>query len=150
MLDLVFRNTTGGRAFGRKYFEEALRAAIKAARLPYRTIEVSVSLVGPAKMRALNKKYRHKDAPTDVLSFPLGERYGKGYTIFTAGDLFLCLSYAKTKAADQGIPFKEYVAWMTVHGFLHLIGYDHERSKKAEQKMSAMETKILKKLATKS
>ena len=142
MLDLLFRNSTSKKAYSRAFFEAVLTRAVKVAKLQG-TVAVSVSLVGPVKMRSLNKKYRHVDKPTDVLSFPLYEKLPKRYTTIDLGDIFICQAVVIQKAKEEGMPEREYLAWAAVHGFLHLTGYDHERSAKEEKKMSALERKIL-------
>lgn len=93
-------------------------------------------------MRELNKKYRNKDKVTDVLSFPMVEESEKLETL-DLGDIFICLSFAKNEAKSENISIEEKLAQLTVHGFLHLIGYDHEKSKKEEIKMFGLENKIL-------
>lgn len=152
-LDLTFRNTTGEKGYRKLFFQKILDEALTQTPGRYLRVEVSVSLVSPASIRQLNKKYRKKDKITDVLSFPLNEPYPliqniggqpkKGYTTLILGDLFLCLPYAKKKAKEQGVSTKEYVAWMTVHGFLHLKGYDHEKSRREAKTMFCLEEQIM-------
>ena len=73
MLDLVFKNYTSQKALGEKFFREILDIGIKTLKVKDKKIEVSLNLVGEAKIKALNKKYRNKNKVTDVLSFPLQE-----------------------------------------------------------------------------
>lgn len=85
--------------------------------------QVGIAWVGLEEMRKLNAQYRHKDRPTDVLSFEPeqkeidGERY--------MGDLVICQPYAKAEAIRRGIPTKEEILRLVVHGTLHLAGQDH-------------------------
>lgn len=81
---------------------------------------LSVSLVGPRKIKELNRKYRHKDSVTDVLSFPLKEEK-------EMGDIFICSGQVKRQAKKIGISFEEELARMLTHGILHLVGYNHEK-----------------------
>ncbi len=146
MFDLVFRNQTTRKTFGQAFFTLLLKAALGVLK-PKGVVEVSVSLIGPARSRALNKKWRKKDAPTDVLSFPLGDTHIPQYNEGITGDIVLCLAVCRSKAREAGMSERAYVAWAFVHGVLHLAGYDHEKSPAAEKKMFAVEKKILKKLS---
>ncbi len=152
MVDLVFRNLTTDRAVSERFFRRALEATASVAQTtdPW---EVSVTLVGEKRIRDLNRTHRRKDAVTDVLSFPLGEMPVKGYTSSGSGDMFICPSYARSKAEREGIPFKRMMAWLTVHGALHLLGYDHPDAsvgtptlRRRGEQMSALEGRILEKL----
>lgn len=145
VIDLVYRNLTSKRAYTKAFFEHILKKSAQIARLRG-TLELSVSLVGPARMRALNKKYRRKDRSTDVLSFPLYDKLPKRYNEVSLGDIFISPAIVAQKARKQRKSEKEYMAWATVHGFLHLAGYDHERSAAEEKKMDALEVKILNRL----
>ncbi|MBI2098144.1 MAG: rRNA maturation RNase YbeY [Candidatus Wildermuthbacteria bacterium] len=95
--------------------------------------EVSVALVGSKRAAALNKKYRKKDTVANVLSFPAGnERIpseGKEYL----GEIVLCPQQVQKEAGKYGMIFKEALAWMFIHGLLHLLGYDHEQAQEAKQ-----------------
>lgn len=144
MFDLVFRNSTKNRRFSQAFFERILRAAQKSLKLKKATYEISISLVGEQRIRSLNKQYRKKDAVTDVLSFPLGGEDLTGYNKKALGDLFLCVPFARRAARNESMTLDTKLAWMTVHGLLHLLDYDHERSSEAARTMAALEKKILK------
>lgn len=88
------------------------------------TAEVNLRIVGTAEGRRLNRHYRKKDYPTNVLSFA----YGKG-----SGDIVLCHPVIAREARDQGKSVAAHYAHMVVHGMLHLQGYDHERRRDAER-----------------
>ena len=145
-MDLVFKNSTLGKKYTSKFFEKVLVEAVKELKLAGKKIEVSINLVGEAKIKELNKKYRYKNKVTDVLSFPIESKPIKNTQIWPVGDIFLCLSFAKKQAKSETISIDRKLAQLTVHGFLHLLGYDHERSKKDETEMFKLEDKILKKL----
>jgi len=81
--------------------------------------EVSVAFVGDRRMRALNRAYRGKDVPTDVLSFPSGERA-------FLGDIVIAAGVARRQARAAGHSFGTEARVLALHGLLHLLGYDHE------------------------
>lgn len=78
----------------------------------------------PARIQALNRDYRGLDAPTDVLSFPDGEREADG-TVYL-GEIFIAPAVAEANARDYGAEFGREMAELHVHGLLHLLGHDHE------------------------
>ncbi len=96
--------------------------------------EVSLVLVGDAKIRSINKKYRHKNRVTDVLSFE------------KLDEIFICLPQATRQAKLLKTPLKTELTRLLVHGIVHLKGYDHEKSAKEAERMFAVEEKILKNL----
>jgi len=146
MIDLVFKNSTSEQAPGGAFFVKILESAAKTLKLGGSKIEVSVNLTGETKIKNLNKKYRNKNTATDVLSFPLSTDVLKKYDILPLGDIFICLPVAKKEAEEENISIEKKLAWLTVHGFLHLLGYNHEKSAKDAKKISQLERKILKKL----
>lgn len=146
MLDLVFKNHTSRKAPNEKFFREILDTGISELKIKDKNVEVSLNLVGEAKIRELNKKYRSKNQVTDVLSFPLEESRLRKHGILPLGDIFICLPFAVKEAERQNISIEKELAWLTVHGFLHLLGYDHEKSANDKKKMFALESKIFKHL----
>ncbi len=146
MLDLVFKNYTAKKAPGEKFFKKILNTGIRELKIKNKKVEVSLNLVGEAKIKELNKKYRDKNKVTDVLSFPLEESRFKKHAILPLGDIFICLPFAVKEAERQSIGLEKELAWLTVHGFLHLLGYDHDKSAVEEKKMFDLENKILNKI----
>ena len=146
MLDLVFKNYTSRKAPNDKFFIKILGTAIRELKIKDKNIETSLNLVGEAKIKELNKKYRDKNEVTDVLSFPLEESRFKKHDILPLGDIFICLPFAVKESEKQSISLEKELAWLTVHGFLHLLGYDHEKSANDKKKMFRLESKILKEL----
>ncbi|HXV27283.1 MAG TPA: rRNA maturation RNase YbeY [Candidatus Paceibacterota bacterium] len=147
--DLVFRDLTRKRdpVLRRALVVRALRAASGALRVPRGiTAEIAVTVVGPRRMRSLNRKWRKVDNPTDVLAFPLHPRTPKGYTSVSLGDIFICPDVVRLKARQAGNPYSGQAKWSLVHGILHLAGYDHEKSTAAAKRMEAQERKILRSL----
>jgi probable rRNA maturation factor len=115
-----------------------------AALAPMRRIVVlSIRVVGQRRSRSLNAHYRHKEHPTNVLSFhgvgaaPDGRHY--------LGELVICAPVVAREARNQGKTLESHWAHMTVHGVLHLLGFDHETEREFV-KMAAMESQILDRL----
>lgn len=96
--------------------------------------EVSVTFVTNEKIQEINREYRGKDQPTDVISFAMeelgeGEIQPNGLDIpRILGDIIISVSKADEQAAQYGHSFKRELGFLAVHGFLHLLGYDHETS----------------------
>ena len=145
MLDLVFQNYTSTKAPTEQFFIKIFEVATEALNLKNK-VELSVNLVGDNKIRALNKRHRNKNKVTDVLSFPLEEKKLEKYGILPLGDIFICLPFAKKEAKSENVSIDRKLAQLAVHGFLHLLGYDHERSGKDADEMFRLENKILDKL----
>ncbi len=101
--------------------------------------EVTIRIVSANEGRALNRDYRGKDYATNVLTFPLAEEP------HLIGDIILCAPVVEKEAREQGKELMAHYAHMTVHGILHLHGYDHETEAQAEL-MEALEVTILAKL----
>ena len=96
-------------------------------------LDLSVALVGPSRIKELNKKYRKKNKTTDVLSFLYD----------TSGEIVICLGKVRQNAKKFGFSFKEELARVLVHAVLHLLGYEHEKSKKEAEKMGGKENYYL-------
>ncbi len=91
--------------------------------------EVDVSLVDNEQIHAINLEQRQIDAPTDVLSFPLGENgaydQNPATGAYMLGDIVISLERAQAQAEEYGHTFQREVGYLTVHSMLHLLGYDH-------------------------
>ncbi|MDP3696802.1 MAG: rRNA maturation RNase YbeY [Candidatus Taylorbacteria bacterium] len=149
MFDLVFQNSTKNKKYNSKFFEKILNAGIEELKLDQKKVGISINLVGEGKIKELNKKYRHKNKVTDVLSFPMDDKYtihNTQYTIHDLGDIFICLSFAKKEAKSENVSIERKLAHLTVHGFLHLLGYDHEKSTSEAKIMFNLENQILNKV----
>ena len=105
---------------------------------------VSVCLADDAALRALNLRWRGLDKPTNVLSFPAPRPSRRGDPT-TLGDIALAYETLAREAKDLGVPLADHYRHLLTHGFLHLIGYDHETDAEAER-MEALETRILARL----
>lgn len=144
--DLVYRDMTRQRpsVVPRALVVRTFRAARPFLKLPRaKTAELSVTLLGPSRMREMNRKHRRVDTPTDVLSFPLRTPEIAGYTAIALGDLFVCPAVIRAKADAAGVPVRRQAAWTLVHGLLHLAGYDHERGARHAARMATLEQRIL-------
>jgi probable rRNA maturation factor len=109
------------------------------------TAQLSLSLVGKTRMRRLNRKYRGRDYPTDVLAFPM-ESMGEQTEIFL-GDVVICLPVAIGQASRFGNSADQEILRLLIHGTLHLLGYDHEQSPRDATRMQRKERTIVKKLS---
>jgi len=107
-----------------------------------RNAEVSVLLVGDKAMRSLNRQYRGKDRTTDVLSFPLREGRFSRIQPHVLGDIVLSLPAAARQAKAAGEPYHVEIGRLLVHGYLHLLGYDHERSRAEAGRMHGRERRL--------
>ena len=103
---------------------------------------LTVVYCGEARIRALNRDYRGIDTPTDVLSFPDGEREEDG-SIYL-GEIFIAPSVALANAREYGAPFAREMAELHLHGLLHLLGHDHETDR---GEMLALQRRLLDRLA---
>ncbi len=121
----------------RKWVAAALDSRIREA-------DLSIRIVGEDEGRALNRHYRGKDYATNVLSFPadLPEGLPEGVRLPLLGDLVICAPVVAREAGDQGKRLNDHYAHLTVHGALHLLGWDHEDEADAEA-MEALERGIL-------
>jgi probable rRNA maturation factor len=107
-------------------------------------VEVSLCLFDDALMRGLNARWRGIDAPTNVLSFPAAppERFGAAPML---GDIALAYETMAREAKESGASLADHYRHLVAHGFLHLIGYDHQTDQQAER-MEALEKRALARL----
>jgi len=131
--------------------KKAISAAARAAST--RPAELAIVLSNDSGIQALNRDWRGKDQPTNVLSFPAAPvrpaRKGSGKSRVPApyiGDIIIAYQTTAREAVAEAKPFDHHLAHLAVHGFLHLLGYDHENDRDAEI-MERLERRILKRLA---
>lgn len=124
--------------------ETLFRATLPDA-ATHRKIEISVALVGDDAIRQINKEFRNKDKPTNVLSFEseLGDLPEDAE--YPLGDIILSYETIKREAGEQDKTFEHHYTHMVLHGLLHLLGYDHIDDDEAET-MEAKEIEILKEI----
>ena len=121
----------------RKWVAAALEGRIREA-------DLAIRIVGSREGQSLNLHYRGKDYATNVLSFPaeLPEGLPKGVKLPLLGDLVLCAPVVAREAKEQNKDLRAHYAHLTVHGCLHLLGWDHEEPREAEA-MEGLERVIL-------
>lgn len=117
----------------RQWVAQALPADRAAA-------ELTVRIVDEAEITALNRQYRGKDGPTNVLSFPYEQIPGIAAALL--GDVVICAPVVASESVAQDKPLEAHWAHMVIHGVLHLLGYDHHNDGEAGR-MEATETKLL-------
>ena len=123
---------------------KAVAAAAKAASTPH--AELAIVLTDDSAIQALNREWRGHDAPTNVLSFPAQQqtRAQRG-TPVALGDIVIAYQTTAREAVAEGKPFRNHLAHLAIHGFLHLLGYDHETDREADA-MERLEVRILKRI----
>ena len=115
-------------------------------------VEVSVTFTDDEGIRELNNKFRKKDKPTDVLSFPLFDYDGNSdepafdELANNLGDIVISLERAMAQANEFGHSFEREVAFLTAHSMLHLLGYDHETGDEDEADMRRRQSEIMERL----
>jgi len=119
--------------------EKILRAA-GAARA-----QLGLLLAGDRFMRRLNRRYRRKDRTTDVLAFPMPQPSARSGPALL-GDVVISLPQAERQAARAGHPLDRELVVLMIHGTLHLLGYDHERSAREARRMARREALVLRRL----
>jgi len=134
---------------------KAAEAAIAESAFPDlalsgRPIEISVCLTSDDHVRELNAKWRGKDKPTNVLSFPMVESYelqdeNVAEKELLLGDIILAHGVCEAEAGEKGVSFEEHTTHLLVHGTLHLLGYDHQDDTEAAE-MEAREVRALARL----
>ncbi|GMQ74895.1 MAG: rRNA maturation RNase YbeY [Gammaproteobacteria bacterium] len=102
--------------------------------------ELTIRIVDEAESMRLNSRYRNKDGATNVLSFPFDAPAGVDLPLL--GDIVVCAPVVRREAKQQSKSVSSHWAHMVVHGSLHLLGFDHEQARDADE-MEAMETRIL-------
>jgi probable rRNA maturation factor len=117
-------------------FEDWVEAALQAS---HEQLEQTIRVVGEAESRDLNRRFRDRDRPTNVLAFP-GDAEFLDYDCL--GDLVICAPVVAAEAADQGKTDEAHWAHLVVHGMLHLQGFDHQDAEQTRD-MERLEIKIL-------
>jgi probable rRNA maturation factor len=136
-----------------KLARKAAEAAIAESAYPQladseRPVEISVTLTGDDQVRALNAKWRGKDKPTNVLSFPMADEldFSRATLVdreLLLGDIILGRGVCEREAAEKRVPLEQHATHLIVHGTLHLLGYDHLE----EQQAGDMESREIRALA---
>ena len=125
--------------------QRAIAAAAEAVEADVGEAELAVMLTDDSGIRTLNSNWRGIDKPTNVLSFPALQSEGArkpGDAPQMLGDIAIAFETVRREADEEAKPFDHHLSHLAVHGFLHLIGYDHEDDADADE-MEALETEIL-------
>ena len=130
--------------------EKVIQKCFEVENLTNSKLYVSVTLTTPEQIHKINKQYRDVDRPTDVLSFPMFEKEELEKKIKNndflyedvLGDLVISIDQVKKQAKEYGHSFERELAYMLVHGFYHLMGYDHIKEED-KQIMRPKEEKVL-------
>ena len=140
----LWRGLPRARAIAR---ETIAAAALESGGIAPESAEVSLCLADDAALRALNARWRGIDKPTNVLSFPapVAAVAQESGAVMSLGDIALAYETLAREAENLGVPLADHYRHLIAHGFLHLIGYDHESDAEAER-MEALETRILARL----
>ncbi len=123
--------------------KETLNTAFKSKK---NNLEVSFLLTSNSNIRLLNKNYRNKDKSTNVLAFPMNQKtFGKNYIV---GDVVISLQKILSESKKLKTQKYKYLSKITIHGVLHLLGFDH-KSNKQHDEMNRIEQKVFKKIFSK-
>ena len=132
----------------RRLIKKAISEALAEEEFAY-PAEVSVSFVDNERIHELNREYREKDRPTDVLSFPMWEKEEledgtalDGHAV-TLGDIIISAEKARAQAEEYGHSIEREITFLSVHSILHLLGYDHEVSEEDEKYMNKKQEEVL-------
>ncbi|WP_456465854.1 rRNA maturation RNase YbeY [Persephonella sp.] len=128
------------RKITKKFVKQTSQQILKELQLD--NVELSITLTDNENIRQINKQWRKKDRPTDVLSFPIDEK-PPGYKYRILGDVIISLPFAKKQAEETGIPYQEEIIRLLTHGILHLLGYDHEVCPAEAKKMFDLQDRIV-------
>jgi probable rRNA maturation factor len=110
--------------------------------------EISILITDDNQIQQLNKTYRKKDKPTNVLAFPMQEGQFADITPDLLGDVVISCETAQQEACEANIDLLERMSQLLIHGILHLMGFDHETSSMEAQKMEDKSLELLRKIET--
>lgn len=132
----IARRTPRGRGLVDGLYRRASRC-LKALNLAQ--AELSLVLVSDPQIRMLNRRYRCRDCPTDVLSFPMHGRRRPRHGPWLLGDVVISVDMVRRQARAEGCASIDVAERLLIHGLLHLLGYDHEISEREAQRMARRE-----------
>lgn len=135
-IDLQIASKSEERLPKREQLQTWAEASVKGNEI----LELTIRIVDEEESRLLNSTYRHKDKPTNVLSFPFEAPPQVNLPLL--GDLVICRQVVEREANEQQVTLDEHWAHMVVHGCLHLQGYDHIEEDEAEE-MESIESNIM-------
>lgn len=114
---------------------------------PFNTAEISLVITDDEEMKEINRLYRKIDFTTDVLSFPIND--GKDIKSNILGDIVISYDKAKSQSVENECTIEEEIAFLFIHGLLHLLGYDHESSEEDEKEMFELQENFFQKFFNK-
>lgn len=131
-LELVYKDVEPNETF-KEIIEIVINKCFSVEKLDNLKLYISVTLTTPQEIRKINNEFRKIDKETDVLSFPMFEKNeidsivdcGKNEVPETIGDVIISVEKVEQQAKEYGHSFERELAYMVVHGFYHLMGYDH-------------------------
>lgn len=124
-----------------KYLKKIIRRTLKMENV--HSSFLSIVFIDDELMHELNKKYRGIDRSTDVLSFAFEDNAKMRYNIRQLGEIYISIPQMQAQALEYGHSEKRELAFLTVHGILHLLGYDHTLGEKEEKEMFAKQELVL-------
>lgn len=155
-IKLNFLNKTKFK-ISKSFFEKSFFTSIKKLKIPQPAL-LELYLVSQNEIKKINSKWRAKLSPTDVISFEITDKNTEAYPKILNkknlpeyldptfwGIIFLCPDFIKTHAKEADLQFKEYLLWAFIHGIIHCVGHDHEKSPKEKKLMKQLEKQILNK-----
>lgn len=156
VIDLVLNNSSREKNYSVGFFKKIIKTALTVLLPAAEHVGLSINLVNRRKIQALNKKFLQLDCSTDVLSFSLSNKLEikkSNHDIMELGDIFICPSVARrrdypflSEASDKNNGcFAGTLAWLTLHGLLHLLGYHHDNPRQQARSFN-LQKKILKKI----
>ena len=152
MYEIIYEDVEPNEEY-EKTIEQVLKECYKEEKLENSKLIITITLTTPSKIRKINNEYRQIDRATDVLSFPMFEKSELDKKIENndflyediLGDIIIPVEKVKEQAKEYGHSFERELSYMVVHGFYHLMGYDHIEEKD-KVIMRPKEEKILNKL----
>jgi len=124
MINVDIAKSSAGRKISQSFIRKVAKKTLFLSGKKINQLSLSIVLVGEKKIRALNRIYRKKNKPTDILSFNYSSGYNKKGV---EGELFLCPEVIKKSAKEKNVSFQKELAFVLSHGVLHLLGMKHGR-----------------------
>ena len=149
MLEIVYKDIEENNEY-EEIIKKIIERCYKEENLENSKLFITITLTDPENIQRINKEYRNIDKPTDVLSFPMFEKEELDKKIANndfgyediLGDIIISIKRVEEQAEEYGHSFERELSYMVVHGFYHLMGYDHIREED-KIKMRPKEEKIL-------
>ena len=152
MLEIVYKDIEENNEY-EEIIKKVIERCYKEENLENSKLFITITLTDPENIQRINKEYRNIDKPTDVLSFPMFEKEELDKKIANndfgyediLGDIIISIKRVEEQAEEYGHSFERELSYMVVHGFYHLMGYDHIKEEDKEI-MRPKEEKVLKDL----